>query len=186
MSARNAGKLSGQPVAASATAKPRAPYVALCPGYGSARSTGWDRKLWPHGEELIARLTERRVPVVIVGGADDASISPCRSVSVRVPTVLDLRGRLTLRQAAGVLARAARVVTIDNGLAHVAAAAGAPVTALFGFTSPVKNRPMGPRVRVLTAGLDCQPCQMTPREHTCRQAECMRAITVDQVLEAMG
>ena len=149
----------------------------VCPGYGSARSPAWDRKLWPHWPELIDVLTQQGRPVAILGSDADRA--------VQIPNGMDLRGQLTLRQAAGVLKRADRVIAIDNGLAHMAAALGAPTTVLFGFTSPIKNRPIGPNVTVLTAGLPCRPCQMTAREQTCEEAVCMERIGAADVLEAL-
>jgi ADP-heptose:LPS heptosyltransferase len=39
----------------------------------------------------------------------------------------------------------------DSGISHLAAAAGAPVVALFGPTDPAVWAPRGPRVRILAA-----------------------------------
>ena len=118
-------------------------------------------------------------PVVCLGSASD------RDLDVGGIDV-DLRGETTLRQAAGTLARARRVIAVDNGLAHVAAALGAETHVIFGFTSWVKNRPLGPSVRVLAAGLPCQPCQMTDAERSCPDAACIRAVRPQDVLRSIN
>ena len=91
----------------------------------------------------------------------------------RTRSRIDLCGKTTLREAAGLIARARGFVGIDTGLAHIAAAAGTPTLVLFGATSEIKNRPRGPRVKVLTRDLDCRPCQMTPRWDECTLWRCM-------------
>ncbi len=49
------------------------------------------------------------------------------------------------------LARCARFLGNDSGLAHLAAAAGIPVLSLFGPTDPVRYAPWGPLARTLQA-----------------------------------
>ncbi|MBI1788500.1 MAG: glycosyltransferase family 9 protein [Acidobacteria bacterium] len=60
--------------------------------------------------------------------------------AVRIPDLYDL---------ACWLARARVYIGNDSGIAHLAAAAGTPVVALFGPTDPAVWAPRGPRVRVL-------------------------------------
>ena len=154
-------------------------YTAICPGYGSERSPQWDRKLWPHWRNLCNALADCGTHLVCVGSSLDTHLG-------ELPVDVDLRGLLSLRASAGVLAGAERVIAIDNGLAHVAAALGVETAVLFGFTSPLKNRPLGRGVRVLTAGLDCQPCQLRGQEQTCVDAQCMRQLSAGKVLEGIA
>ncbi len=81
--------------------------------------------------------------------------------------------------------RVGRVVAPDTGVAHLASAAGAAVTVLFGPTDPRRHRPLGPGpVTVLDGGhgRSCAPCYGT----SCSEgptAECMRARVVLQVTD---
>ena len=84
-----------------------------------------------------------------------------------------------------ILRNADCVIAVDNGLAHMAAALGVKTVTLFGATNEVKNRPLGRDVRIVTADVDCRPCQMTDRWGACEDFRCMREITVARVLEAM-
>ena len=152
--------------------------VCLCPGIGGDGAF-WDRKLWPHWPALTVALHAKGLSVGCLGAARDRELD--------VGNVdYDLRGDTTLRQAAGILAASGRAVCVDNGLAHVAGAVGAETHVVFGFTSWVKNRPLGKRVTVHAARMPCQPCQMTPLERECQDPACIRAVTPGEIVNAMG
>jgi hypothetical protein len=139
-------------------------YWALAPGCNP--HIFWERKRWSGWSELAGLLPD---PCVFLGTAAES-----RPWMSQGGDRIDLTGRTSLREAAGWIARSRGFVGIDNGLAHVAAALGVPTVVLFGATSETKNRPLGPRVRVLAGDLDCRPCQMTPRWHDCAEWRCMR------------
>ena len=54
--------------------------------------------------------------------------------------------------------------------------------AVFGPTSPVKNRPWSKKAVVLSRGIECQPCQYGPKATTCYKNECME-ITAKTIVE---
>ncbi|MFA7464881.1 MAG: glycosyltransferase family 9 protein [Syntrophales bacterium] len=64
---------------------------------------------------------------------------------------------------------------------HIAAAAGTPVVALFGPTSPVRTGPYGRGHEVIRADLTCSPCF----RKECGTKKCMDEISVDRVFEAV-
>ncbi len=140
-------------------------YWAL--GTGCNPDPFWDRKRWGGWGGLARELEDRGEECVFLGTARDSR--PWMSG----PGRLDLAGRTTVKQAAGVIAGARGFVGIDCGLAHVAAALGVPTVVMFGATSEIKNRPLGPRVRVMTRDVDCRPCQMTPEWDACTSWRCM-------------
>ena len=150
------------------------PPLVLCPGWGGKNRRQWERKAWPRWAEFATHINHAPL---ILGGKQDYQ-----------PWMQGLPHRLgyEIREVAGILKNTAAVVAIDNGLAHMAAALGTRTIVLFGGTSEVKNRPLGRDVQVVTADIDCRPCQMTEREQTCTDWRCMREITVDMVLEAIG
>ena len=65
---------------------------------------------------------------------------------------------------------------------HLAAAAGVPVTALFGPTDERVTRPMGDH-DVLIHQVFCRPCMLRecPIDH-----RCMKGITVDAAFDAVS
>jgi ADP-heptose:LPS heptosyltransferase len=90
--------------------------------------------------------------------------------------------RLSLAQTAGLLAAAGAVVGNDCGLSHVAAAVGAPTVMIFGATPHLALGRLAPNVRVVRAGLPCEPCWFASRFRACdERIDCLRAITVEGV-----
>jgi len=145
------------------------PYVVLCPGaeYGPA-------KRWPYFNELAARLD---MPVVLLGSAGDLEDN-------RKVRGLNLIGKTSLDDAIDLIAKAAAVVSNDSGLMHVAEAAGRPLVALFGSSSPEHTGPQSPSARVLWLRPECSPCfePVCPLGHF----RCMNELSVEQVLDAVN
>jgi heptosyltransferase-2 len=166
----DAARAEGRALLAAAGWDGRAPLVALAPGaaYGGA-------KRWPSESyaQLAAGLARDGVHTVIIGSAADASAT--RSVRA----TFDLVGKTDLVALAGVLGHCRTLVTNDSGAMHVAAAAGVPVTAVFGPTRDRETRPIGDRHAVLTHDVWCRPCMLRecPLDH-----RCMRGIAPADVL----
>jgi len=74
----------------------------------------------------------------------------------------------------------------DNGLAHVAAAVGAPTLMIFGPTPDRELGPLPPHVRILRSGLECEPCWFRDRLQACAgRIDCLRTLGVSTVLEIL-
>ena len=158
-------------------------FIAVAPGYGGVRREDWARKAWPHWPEFCGRCRARTgAEIIILGSEPDRE--PWMQDDAK-PWLHNLCGRTSIRGAAGIISRAEALVAIDNGLAHIGAALGRPVVALFGPTTELKNRPFGPRVEVVAAEVDCRPCQMTERWEKCADYRCMREIGVEDVLSEL-
>jgi len=142
------------------------PYTVFCPGaeYGPA-------KRWPFFPELSRRIEAQ---IVVLGSAADQPAAG----NIRG---LDLTGKTTLDEAIDLIAGSATVVTNDSGLMHIAAAAGRPLVALFGSSSPAHTPPQSPAARVLWLKAECSPCfeRACPLGHF----KCMNELSVDRVLE---
>jgi heptosyltransferase II len=79
------------------------------------------------------------------------------------------------------------MIGVDSGPAHLAAALGIPVIAIFGPTSPRRWGPIGEEHRVVTLDLSCSPCSNIGGERCpipARAHECMTALSVERVLFA--
>jgi hypothetical protein len=147
----------------------RAGTVVLAPGCKTGEMAA---KRWPFFPELAERLDD----VALVGTRDDL---PGRPFPAHVRLLVD---RLTLRQTAQVLASAGVVVGNDSGLSHVAGAVGTPTLMLFGPTSHQILGTLPPNVRVLRAGLACEPCWSGARFGACAgQVTCLAGLSVDVV-----
>jgi heptosyltransferase I len=97
-----------------------------------------------------------RLPMLLVGGSEDGPIEAAiLSRARRRPK--SVVGRTSLKQLAAILRRSAVHLAGDTGSAHLAAALGTPVVAVFGRTNPARVAPRGNRDRVLHHRERCSP-----------------------------
>lgn len=135
--------------------------VQVCEPHGAipdvlvSTAASLSEKLWHVGKwlELVAWLKGRGLSVGVIGAARPSQSKywlggEAEDVLISEMGVADLRGRLSLPQVAGALAKARLVVTIDNGILHLAAAMGAPTVGLF---RPAIQRLWAPPVPTLRA-----------------------------------
>src|SRR5437899_10309561 len=99
----------------------------------------WGSKRWPYYAELAERLAAR-VAIVVVGGPEDVGLADEVVKAVEGGggrwRAVNACGRLTLRQSAEVIGRAAVLVTNDSAPLHFAQAVGTPTVAIVGSTVP--------------------------------------------------
>src|SRR5436305_4137626 len=138
-------------------------------GVGGSRLVGFasggvygPSKLWRPDRvaQVIARLTAQGTTAVIVGAAADRDTARAIESSLPPATrLVDLVGRTTLAELAGVIARCAAFVSNDSGAMHVAAALGVPLTAIFGPTDERATSPgAAAGVDVISRDVFCRPC----------------------------
>jgi len=155
--------------------------VGMAPG-----AAGGHAKRWPPSRvaEVIVRLSrEHGARCVLVGASGDRDAA--REIESALPPdirVIDLIGRTDLRVLVGVLSRCAAFVSNDSGAMHLAAAAGVPVTAIFGPTDDRVTAPFGSH-DVLIHPVFCRPCMLRdcPIDH-----RCMKGITADTVTASVA
>ena len=91
---------------------------------------------------------------------------------------------LPLPQLGAVLERCHVFVGNDSGVAHLAAALGVSVVAIFGPTDPVRWAPRGENVRVIRRAISCSPCEREIMAR-CDRRRCLLEISVDEVYTAV-
>nr|HID57662.1 lipopolysaccharide heptosyltransferase II [Desulfobacterales bacterium] len=143
----------------------------------------WKTKLWPldRFSKLCSAIQERFGGMVIFTGSKEDGKEVKRIVSTGNSRVIDLSGETDLMRLAAIYELADCVVSTDSGPMHLAAAIGTPVVALFGPTAPWRTGPFGDQHQIVRAGADCSPCF----KKTCSSLECMKQITVDQILKSV-
>jgi lipopolysaccharide heptosyltransferase II len=147
----------------------------------------WTRsaiKSWPHERfvDLARELVKwPNIRVVILGGPLDASFAGEYDLLVS-QGLINLVGRLSLRQLPSLLRRMQLLIGNDSAPLHLAAGVGTPVLAIFGPTHPKATGPYPlENHAVLRTELPCSPCG----NRRCRNPnylECLQSIPVDHLL----
>jgi heptosyltransferase-1 len=152
------------------------PLAVLHPG---AR---WASKLWPAASwAALAQWLSREqgFQVAITGSPADRELAAPIFARLQEPA-LNLVGRTSLAELAGVLKAARLMVTTDTGAMHLAAALGTPVAALFGPTAPWRTGPFGEGHQIVRLGLTCSPCF----KRRCPAPRCLTELPVAEVAAA--
>jgi heptosyltransferase-2 len=161
-----------------ALAAPR--LVALMPGaeYGPA-------KRWPaaHYGSLAATLAAAGADVVVLGSAKERAIGDEVAARAANARVRNLCGTTSLADVVDLLAAADVAVSNDSGLLHVAAAAGAPVAAIYGSSSPRFTPPLTDAAAVVSLEVECSPC--FARECPLKHLRCLNDLAPATVLRAI-
>jgi len=157
---------------------------------GIAPSSVWPTKRWiPSGfSRLIDLLSEKfGLKAVILGEPGAESLA--REIAGKTKSEpINLTGKTSLGVLTAVVGKLKLLVSNDSGLVHVASARNIPTVAIYGPTSPKFGYgPLGPGSRVVELNLDCRPCHIHgPRECPEGHFRCMKEISPEQVLEAVG
>jgi heptosyltransferase-3 len=147
----------------------------------------WMFKCWPAERvaELIERLQGAGRRIVLTAAPTEVELRYVNRVKalLRQP-VVDLSGKLTLKQLAAIIARAKCFVGVDSAPMHMAAAMQTRCVALFGPSGEEEWGPWMTDSRVVTSPFGCRPCGLDG----CGQgkvSECLTAIPVEDVLRAV-
>lgn len=149
---------------------------------GCLSKFGWHKKRWPYFNKLITLLLEKYNDIEIhtFGGPEDGFY--LNYMSERVHNWI---GKLSLKETTEMMNKMDLFITNDSGLMHIAAALDLPVISLFGPTLPIKNMPVCSKYEILTSDISCSPCLYTPLFQNCKKNNCMRQISVNQVMEVV-
>lgn len=121
-----------------------------------ATSASLSDKLWPT-EKWRAALRAIGAEAGLIGAKPSGRTSTWIGESIEeelvgTGLVRDLRGACTLPQVVGALSRARLVLTLDNGILHLAASTGTPIVGLFRHGIHRLWAPPVDSLRVLTPG----------------------------------
>ena len=153
--------------------------VAINPG------GNWKPKRWP--KENFARLADELVKrfdakIIITGSRTDLRLAQDIASMMEAKPIITC-GKTSLKELACIFRKVDIVVANDSGPMHIGVSMKAKTIALFGPTSPEITGPIGKGLYVvLHKKVDCEiPCY----DLSCINYRCMKAITVEEVIEAV-
>jgi ADP-heptose:LPS heptosyltransferase len=158
--------------------RPDGRYVVVHPG-ADARSRGIDG---PLGRGIVHALAQAGLRPVVTGAPSETRLTR----EVAGSHGVDLGGRTSLAELAGLIAGAESVVVGNTGPAHLAASVGTPVVSLFAPVVPwQKWAPYG--VPVVRLGDQDAACADTrARECPVPGHPCLAGVTPDDVVAALS
>ncbi len=124
------------------------PYALLVPG---TSPTHGGAKRWPISRfaETARLLLARGIMPVVLGGSGDRESA--QAILAACPGAMDLTGKTSIQDVAGLASRATLAIGGDTGPIHLAALMGCRVVALYSrFSDPALSAPVG-NVRLLQA-----------------------------------
>lgn len=145
----------------------------------------WLQKRWPKDNfaSLAKKLTDRYNAKVVISGAQKDKSLADEIAALAGVKIYNFCAKTNLKEA-GELARRARVfISGDSGPLHIAYASGANVIGLYGPTSLLVTGPYHTdKAVIIQKDVGCViPCY----EDKCADLCCMKAITVEDVLEKL-
>ena len=98
--------------------------------------------------------------------------------------VVNLSGKVSLQQLAGLIDRSEFLICVDSLPFHMASALKKPVVAIFGPTSEVTWGPWrNERAEVVAMPFSCRPCYQDGCGGS-KRSDCIESISVERVLQA--
>lgn len=142
-------------------------------------------------EKIIELLAKSNKRLILLGGKEDQEIAETICKLMPKHEVLNLCGKLSINQSALLVKHAAKVISHDTGLMHIAAAYKKTILSIWGSTVPEfgmypffpSQDPAATESLILQAhGLSCRPCskigfKKCPKNHF----NCMLSINFDHV-----
>lgn len=154
------------------------PLLAVFPG-ASIPERRWGAERF---HAVANHFADRGRLTVVVGGPEDAEAG---AAIVNGNGGMNLAGRTSLMETAGILACTELLISGDSGVLHLGVGLGRPTVSLFGPGIEKKWAPSGARHRVLNLHHPCSPCTRFGTTRACPTgAACLKGITPSMVIEA--
>ena len=146
----------------------------------------WMFKTWPaqNTAQLIERLAADGQRIVLTAGPAAAELALVAAIKAHCSApIVDLAGRLTLKQLAALTRRARAFVGVDSAPMHIASAMGTPAVALFGPSGEIEWGPWQVAHRIVASTRHtCRPCGNDGCGGS-KVSECLTTLPVVRVLD---
>jgi heptosyltransferase-3 len=133
----------------------------------------------------IRTLQEKGEQVVLTASPDPIEREMNHQIAEENPGVIDLSGKISLKELGAIIDGAHLLVTVDSVPLHLASALKKPTVAIFGPTcdqnwGPYRN----PYARVVTLPMSCRPCYQ-PGCGGSGKSDCLTSLSPSILIEAI-
>ena len=124
--------------------------------------------------------------ILITGSPAEHTYVDNVRLGANVPNALNFAGQVSFPELPALYTLADVMLTNDSGPGHFSSVTGLHTVVLFGPETPALHGSLGKSIPI-TAQLACSPCVSAAnhRKTPCSDNACMRAITVEQVMQKM-
>jgi len=157
--------------------------------YPGSERLGEGKRWFPERYAKVAnRLAGKyNAKVIIFGGPLEVEVARVIRDSSKVE-IIDATGKFSINETAALIKRCNLFICNDGGVMHIAEAMDVPTISIWGPTDPERSAPYGSPERNIILrkeDIECAPCY-NYRPINCKHRKCLRLITVDDVMEAVG
>lgn len=130
-------------------------------------------------------LQERGENIVLTASFDPLEMEMNRQIQEVLPNVIDLSGKITLKELGAVIDKSNFLFTVDSVPLHIASALKKHMAVVFGPTcdknwGPYRN----PHSRVITRDLTCRPCYQ-PGCGGSGISDCLHTLTPEEIISKL-
>lgn len=145
----------------------------------------YKNKVYPLYHKVAEILVKQGYNIVLVGSDRDKEMDR-GSYS---KGILDLRGKLSIRESLAVISKGVLTISNDSAVAHMSRAVGVPVLMVYGATHPYLGfSPLEDEGGCIFKNLPCQPCDIHGKGE-CKRGDlaCLTSIAPAEIAErALG
>ena len=168
------------------------PIIGLCIGNADPSLTNrWLRtgRVFPKAwgitkmHDFLDLLVKDGNQVVLIGGAQEIPLLEELNEFLKLPKVVNLVGKCSIKQSIAAIKRCTCSIGIDTGMQHIAGALSVPTISIFGPTNPKYIGVFSDCSYFVEHEVDCKYCFGTNRYIHCNYRRCLIEITPQQVME---
>lgn len=159
--------------------------LVVCQPHCFLEGNAWDIRKWEN--TLLGIHKKTKAVFILIGGNDDRNICEklYKDIAKEEVNVINLCGKTSIPQLAGILKIADLFLGTDSGPGHLASALGTKSIIIYGPTKPENYIPIGFKGISIYRKIDCSPCGtrycLLSKEN---RYMCMKQINPDEVAES--